>query len=221
MYVAHKSRAIYYGTPPWIISCYIASDPWVNKCLFFPQICKFTFKSYIYALMSVNGKSEHLANVNTGVSCPFQILLNFVSNLGAIGYFHVLASRSISSLPKLEKGGKNTIIVIVFYYAALCTGCFTEYALRPCIDAEINPIRHLIKFPFINKGIEFISLPSIFLKSLKTNQYLIWSRLFRNIEFPILCHKYNKTIRSTTFNFNKMISDDRDLNIMTSAPVMI
>ena len=30
------------------------------------------------------------------------------------------------------------------------------------IDSEINHKRHFIKIPFINKGIEFIDLPSIF-----------------------------------------------------------
>ena len=35
-------------------------------------------------------------------------------------------------------------------------------ALRPFIDSEANHKRHFIKIPFINKGIEFIDLPSIF-----------------------------------------------------------
>ena len=38
----------------------------------------------------------------------------------------------------------------------------TQHALRPFIDSEINHKRHFIKIPFINKGIEFIDLPSIF-----------------------------------------------------------
>ena len=48
------------------------------------------------------------------------------------------------------------------YEAALLTRCYTQHALRPYIDSEINHIRHFIKIPFINKGIEFIDLPSIF-----------------------------------------------------------
>ena len=39
---------------------------------------------------------------------------------------------------------------------------FTQHALRPFIDSETNHKRHFIKIPFINKGIEFIVLPSIF-----------------------------------------------------------
>ena len=48
------------------------------------------------------------------------------------------------------------------YEAALLTRCYTRHALRPFIDAEINHQRHFIKIPFINKGMDFIDLPSIF-----------------------------------------------------------
>ena len=34
--------------------------------------------------------------------------------------------------------------------------------LCPYIDSEINHIRHFIKIPYINKGIDFTDLPSIF-----------------------------------------------------------
>ena len=46
--------------------------------------------------------------------------------------------------------------------AALLTRCYTQHALRPFIDSESNHIRSFIKIPFINKGIDFIDLPSIF-----------------------------------------------------------
>ena len=48
------------------------------------------------------------------------------------------------------------------YDAALLTRCYTQHALRPFIDSEINHKRHFIKIPYINKGIEFVDLPSIF-----------------------------------------------------------
>ena len=48
------------------------------------------------------------------------------------------------------------------YDAALLTRCYTQHALRPFIDSETNHKQHFIKIPFINKGIEFIDLPSIF-----------------------------------------------------------
>ena len=39
-----------------------------------------------------------------------------------------------------------------FYEAALLTRCYTQHALHPLIDSEINHKRHFINIPFINKG---------------------------------------------------------------------
>ena len=74
-----------------------------------------------------------------------------------------LASLSVSSLRKLDdEANKFYDRKHNVYEAALLTRCYTQHALRPYIDSEINRIRHFIKIPFINKGIEFIDLPSIF-----------------------------------------------------------
>ena len=48
------------------------------------------------------------------------------------------------------------------YEAALLTRCYTQHTLRPFIDSEINHLRHFIKIPFINKGMDFIDVPNIF-----------------------------------------------------------
>ena len=42
------------------------------------------------------------------------------------------------------------------YDAALLIRCYTQHAFRPVIDSKINHIRHFIKIPFINKGMDFI-----------------------------------------------------------------
>ena len=90
------------------------------------------------------------------------------------------------------------------YDAALLTRCYTQHALRPFIDSETNHKRHSIKIPFINKGIEFIDLPIIF-----KARSVISSRptYFQNSEPPIICYKYNKPIRNTVFNSNKLVSN--------------
>ena len=90
------------------------------------------------------------------------------------------------------------------YDAALLTRCYTQHALRPFIDSESNHIRSFIKILFINKGIDFIDLPSIF-----QDKSVIHSipTYFQNSEPPIICYKYNKPIRHTIFNFNKLVSD--------------
>ena len=74
-----------------------------------------------------------------------------------------LAPLSVSSLRKLDdEANKFYDRKHDLYEAALLTRCYTQHALLPYIDSEINHIRHFIQIPFINKGIEFINLPSIF-----------------------------------------------------------
>ena len=48
------------------------------------------------------------------------------------------------------------------YEAALLTQCYTQRALHPLIDSEINHKRQFLKISFIKRGIDFIDLPSIF-----------------------------------------------------------
>ena len=106
------------------------------------------------------------------VKCPFPQMPHLISGfpLGLLlGLLQVCFSFSfLSSLP-------ISVLLILdteankfydrnhqLYDAALLTRCYTQHALRPFIDSVTNHKRHLIKIPFINKGIEFIDLPSIF-----------------------------------------------------------
>ena len=116
------------------------------------------------------------------------------------------------------------------YEAALLIRCYTQHALCPFIDAEINHQRHFIKIPFINKGMDFIDLPSMFQDRYVTSSIPDY---FQNSEPPIICNKYNKPIRLTIFNFNKLVSDldihantpssldCKILNLYTRPPVML
>ena len=52
------------------------------------------------------------------------------------------------------------------------------------IDLEINHIRHFIKTQFVNKGIEFINLPSIFKDKSVISSIPTY---FENKESPIIC----------------------------------
>jgi hypothetical protein len=72
-----------------------------------------------------------------------------------------------------------------------------------------------LKIPFINKGIDFIDLQSIF----RGDKNIIDSipKYFKNTEPPIICYKYNKPIRSIILNYNKIVSDlNIDINITDS-----
>ena len=80
------------------------------------------------------------------------------------------------------------------------------------IDSEINHIRHFIKIQFVNKGIEFINLPRKF-----KDKFVISSipTYFENKKSPNIWYKYNKPIRSTVFNYNKLVTE---LDIENSIP---
>ena len=84
--------------------------------------------------------------------------------------------------------------------------------LRFSVDSEINHIRHYIKIQFVNKGIEFINLPSIFKDKSVISSIPTY---FENNKSPMICYKYNKLIRSTDFNYNKLVSE---LDIENSIP---
>ena len=69
----------------------------------------------------------------------------------------------------------------------------------------------MVRTYLINKGMDIIDLPSIFID--KSVQSSI-PNYFKNYEVPIICYKYNK-LRSAMFNFNKFVSD---LDIETCNP---
>ena len=57
---------------------------------------------------------------------------------------------------------------------------------------------------------EFIDVQSIFKDNLVISSI---SNYFNNSETPIICYKHKKPIRSTIFNFNKIVADiDIDSN---------
>ena len=138
-----------------------------------------------------------------------------LTNHGRHGLFSFLSSLPISVLRNLElDANKLYDRANKLYKAALLTRCYVQHFLSPYIDSEVNHKRHFIKFPFINKGIEFIDLHSIF----KDNSVISSiPNYFNNSETPIICYKYNKPIRSTIFNFNKIVNDlDIDSNTPAS-----
>ena len=95
------------------------------------------------------------------------------------------------------------------YDAALLTPCYTQHALRPYQDSENNHIRHFIKIQFVNKGIEFINLPSIFKDKSVISPIPTY---FENKESPMICYIYNKPIH---YNYNKLVTE---LDIENSIP---
>ena len=79
--------------------------------------------------------------------------------------------------------------------------------LSSYIDSEVNYKRHLIRIPLINKCMEFIDKDNLVISFIPN--------YFNNSETPIICYKYNKPIRSTLSNFNKIVTD---INIDSNTP---
>ena len=130
---------------------------------------------------------------------------------------HVMLSRltrlSVSSLRDIDDAADKIYMRNdPLYKAAILIQMYTQHVLRPHIDAESDHKRHFIKVPFVNKGIDFIDLQSIFRN--KTIQDTI-PQYFKNRESPIICYKYNKPIRGILFNYNKIVSD---LNVEENTP---
>ena len=63
-----------------------------------------------------------------------------------------------------------------------------------------------------------VSIPSIYLAYLEIILVTVESSIpdyFENMEPPIMCYKYNKPIKSTIFNFNKLVAN---IDIDTKTP---
>ena len=75
--------------------------------------------------------------------------LNILLNSGRHQMLSKLTSLSISSLRKLDDETKFYDRKHDLYDAAFLTRCYTQHALHPFIDSEINHIRHFIKIPLI------------------------------------------------------------------------
>ena len=100
------------------------------------------------------------------------------------------------------------------YKAAFLTRCYVQHFLGLYIDSEVNYKRHFYQNAFINKGMEFIDLHSIFKDNLVMSSI---ANYFNNSETPLICYKYSKPIRSTIFSFNKIVTD---INIDSNTPYL-
>ena len=116
-----------------------------------------------------------------------------------------LVTLSISSLRNLDiEANKFYDRAHRRYDAALINRCYTRHTLRPYIYSKIDHIRHVIKIQFVNKGIKFINLPSVFKDKSVISSIPTY---FGNKESPMICYKYDKPIRSTAFNYNKIVTE--------------
>lgn len=131
---------------------------------------------------------------------------------------HALLSRlttlSISSLKKLDDEADDIYIRSnPLYEVASIIQSYTQHVLRPHIDSDSQHVRHFLKISYLNKGIDFIDLASIFKDKRVADKV---PKYFKNIEPPMICYKYKKSTRGLIFNYNKIVSD---LNIENTGPI--
>lgn len=125
----------------------------------------------------------------------------------------VLTSLPLHSLIRLDEEADRIVIRDhPMYNIASIVQSYTQHILRPHIDETSDHVRHFLKITFLNKGIDFIDLQSIFNDN-KVKKCI--PKYFKNNENPIICYKYKKSVRNVIFNYNKTVSD---LNITSNTP---
>ena len=159
-----------------------------------------------------HGKRKN-GNIKHKTCAEKRINTSLKDNHGQYGLLSFLSSLPISILLNLElEANKYYDRANKLYKAALLTRFYVQHVFSPHINSEVNHKRHFIKIPFINKGMEFIDLQSIFKDNLVISSNLCY---FNNSETRIICYKYNKPIRSSLFNFHKIVTD---INIDSNTP---
>ena len=109
-----------------------------------------------------------------------------LNNHGRHGLLSFLSYLPISVLRYLEsEANKFYDRANKLYKAARLTRCYVRHFLSPYIDSEVNHKRHFIQIPFVNKGMEFIDLHSIFKDNLVIASI---PNYFDNSETPIICY---------------------------------
>ena len=130
---------------------------------------------------------------------------NIFSSSGKHRLLSRLANLSIKSLRTLDEEAGNIFLRSnPLYYTASIIQLYTSHKLKPHIDKEEDHKRHFFKLQFINKGMDFINLASIF----NDKQCIkLIPKYFNNTETPIISYKCNKSVRSYIFNYNQLVSD--------------
>ncbi|XP_060588392.1 uncharacterized protein LOC132743833 isoform X2 [Ruditapes philippinarum] len=110
---------------------------------------------------------------------------------------------SLRSLKTLDEKADNLVIQTdPLYTATYLIQSFTQHILRPHIDTIAEHDSHFLKVTFLNKGIDFIDLPSIFRDKRFTDAI---PKYFKTSEIPIICCKFKTLVRNIIFNYNKIV----------------
>jgi hypothetical protein len=130
---------------------------------------------------------------------------NILTSSGKHKLLAALNNLSIKSLTQLNGEADNIIVrTDKLYDTANIIQSYANHKLFPHIDKDEEHKRHFFNLKFINKGMDLINLTNIFNDK---NCTKCIPGYFKNKEIPIISYSYNRPIRSTIFNYNKLVSD--------------
>ena len=153
-----------------------------------------------------NKRAKHRTNFS------LKDLLVIFKNNGRHQLLCKLGIISITKLYDIFKESQNISFYSPLYEGARIITAFCYHRLFPRIDKPEDHKRHFLSIKYINRGIDFINLSSIFHDT--TVQNLI-PPYFDNIEPPIISYSYKKSSRNIIFNYTSVTSD---VNIEDNTP---
>lgn len=139
-------------------------------------------------------------------------LLSIIKNNGRHQVLCKLGQIPISKLYAIFLECDKISFFSPFYEYTRIITAFCHHRLFPIIDKPENHKRHFLKLKYINRGIDFINLSSIFNDS---SVYSLIPPYFDNIEQPIISYSYKKPSRNLIFNYTSITTD---VNIENNVP---
>ena len=141
-------------------------------------------------------------------------LIKLFKNNGRHSLYCKLCSIPISKLNRIRLDCDTISHTSPLYEGALIISSFCYNKLFPQIDRQEDHIRHFIKLTYINRGLDFINISSIFQDP---NIKDLIPPYFSNTEPPIVSYKYKKPTRNIIFNYTSATTDeDLDRNVPLS-----
>ena len=96
--------------------------------------------------------------------------------------------------------------------------CMKQLSILDVIFNMLFVLTLILKLTTLDTSSKFHSLIKVLSSIFRDNNVIsAIPSYFKNTESPIICYKYNRPIRNTILNFNKLVSD---LDIVTSSPVL-
>ena len=208
-----KSQARYLNELKWIKNLQTAYPLGLNDNIYKVGNISTDPKIDVFSILSITNRKRRSHGFRKNhnfkrkrYSCITIADLNIIfKQSGRHSLLTKLCSLSFSNLYSIhQETDKYVCRTQSFYEVSSIISSFTYHYIKPRIDKSSYHIRHFLKIQFLNKGVDFIDLPSI-LRDRRVCKLI--PSYFNNTEIPIICCKYNKPTRNLLFNYNQVVSD--------------